>query len=163
MNQTPWSILRFTVHLTPRGQARARAAVVTDRNGNAVRSQKTGRVVIVHHKDKRQESDEQKLHALLLEHRPEQPLQGPILLGVKAFMPIPQSRPKKWREAALAGDERPESKPDLDNVLKHLKDVMTGTFWTDDKQVVGYLPDTGKFYSDAPRYEVTVMFRKDRQ
>lgn len=133
------------------------------KDGQPVRSKETGRVVIIHHKDKKQESDEKKLQALMLEHRPACPIQGPIKLGVKAFFEVPKSKPKWFREAARLGEIQPETKPDLDNVLKHVKDCATGIFWEDDKQVVGYLDDTGKYYGSPARYEITLLFRRDRQ
>ncbi len=44
------------------------------------------------------------------------------------------------------------------NLLKQIKDCLTDMrFWGDDKQVVGYLPHTGKYYSDRPRWEVEIV------
>ncbi len=163
MNENPWTTLRFTVNLPPRGQARSRSHVLTDRNGMPVRSQDTGRFVVLHHKTPEQKQDEEKLSSLLLQFKPARPIRGPVKLGLRAYVPIPQSKPKKFQTAAAAGEIQPEVKPDLDNVLKHVKDVMTGIFWEDDKQVVGYLNDTGKYYGEPARYELTIMFRKDRQ
>jgi Holliday junction resolvase RusA-like endonuclease len=49
------------------------------------------------------------------------------------------------------------TKPDLDNLLKQIKDCLTQMqFWTDDKLVVGYLPGVGKYYSDRPRWEIEI-------
>ena len=72
-------------------------------------------------------------------------------------MPIPKSKPKKWQSDAREGKYRPTTKPDMDNLLKHLKDCLTQMrYWEDDKQVVEYLAGTGKYYSDQPRWEIVI-------
>jgi Holliday junction resolvase RusA-like endonuclease len=81
---------------------------------------------------------------------------------VKAFFEVPKSKPKWFKEAAQRGELQPEVKPALDKILKHVKDCAKGIFWVDDKQVVGYLDDTGKYYGSPPRYEVMILFRRDR-
>lgn len=136
--------MKFTVAIVPKAQMRARHGVV---NGFS----RT-------YKDPKQDQQEQALMALLLPHVPPVALTGQLLLGVKAFLPIPTSKPKKWKEGARAGIIRPTVKPDLDNLLKHVKDCLTMLrFWGDDKQVVGYLPHTGKYYSDRPRWEIEIV------
>lgn len=136
--------MKIIIPIAPVGQMRPRAAVV---GGHA-------RV----HKAKQQQSREYAMMSLLAPHKPSTPMQGPILLGVKAYLPIPVSKPKAWKAAALAGQVRPTSKPDLDNLLKHVKDCLTEMgFWGDDAQVVGYLPGTGKHYSAEPRWEIEIV------
>jgi Holliday junction resolvase RusA-like endonuclease len=76
------------------------------------------------------------------------PLEGPLDLEVWMFMPTPQSKPRKWREAALRGEIRPIVKPDWDNGGK-LTDALNLIVWIDDKQVVD--GRVRKFYSDRPR------------
>ncbi len=159
-----WEIKQFKIVLPPRGQARARATALIDKStGQARRDPATGRVIIIHHKSEDQEKDEKKLEALMFEHRPASPYKGPILLGVKAFFAIPASKPKKWQAQALAGLIQPEVKPDLDNILKHVKDVATGVFWPDDKSIVGFIGATGKYYGDPARYEIVIGFRPELQ
>ncbi|MBW2135753.1 MAG: RusA family crossover junction endodeoxyribonuclease [Deltaproteobacteria bacterium] len=138
--------MKFSITIPPKAQIRER-----------VRACKIGdRFVGRSHKHPKQRLEENRLVALLMEHKPPEPLDGPILLGLKAFMPIPKSKSKKWKEAALAGEIRPTVKPDFDNILKNFKDVCSGIFWTDDRQVVGYLDGTGKYYGDPPRYEIEI-------
>ena len=163
MNENPWSVLKFTIVLPPRGQSRPHGTVLTDKDGNPVRSRKNGRFVILHHKGQKQKSDEKKLHALLLQHAPPRPLQGPIRLGVRAFFPIPRSKPKKWVQAAEAGESFPTKKPDMSNIVKNLEDVGNGIFWEDDAQIIGFTSDTGKYWGDPGRYEITILFRRDLQ
>lgn len=160
----PWGYHVFTLVIPPRGQARARSTVLMDKDTNQPRRDpKTGRVIIIHHKEDKHELDEQKLEALMFQYRPAVPFKGPILLGVRAYFAVPQSKPKKFQAAALAGEIRPEVKPDLDNIVKHVKDVGTGIFWGDDKQIVGYIAATGKYYGDPARYEIVIGYRKDMQ
>lgn len=136
-------LMEFSIPVPPVGQMRARHSV---RNGFSVT-----------HKAKEQASREMTLKAFLIRERPEKPLEGPLRLGVCAYMPIPASKPKKWREQARAHVIRPTTKPDLDNMLKHLKDCLTQMgFWKDDKQVVEYAAGTGKYYSESPRWHVWI-------
>lgn len=134
--------LSFTILIPPKAQKRARHAA---RGGFSVT-----------YKDKGQRMEEDRLIALMYEHRPPEPLQGPLSLRVKAYLPIPKSKPMRWKMAALLGSIRPTTKPDLDNLLKNIKDVCTGIFWKDDRQIVEYLEGTGKYYSDLPRWEIEI-------
>lgn len=87
--------------------------------------------------------------------RPEVPLAGAISLTVKVYRSIPKSFSKKKTAAAISGDLRPITKPDLDNVIKGIKDALKSVIWRDDSQVVD-LADSGKWYSDVPRVEITI-------
>lgn len=80
-------------------------------------------------------------------------LEGPLSVDLKVYMAVAVSRPKKWRAAALAGEERPTKKPDLDNFAKIL-DALNLIVWVDDSQIVEMT--ISKHYSDAPRMEVLV-------
>lgn len=82
------------------------------------------------------------------------PLEGPLRLEIELFIPIPSSKPKAWRNAALAGLERPVVKPDWDNSGK-LTDALNLIVWVDDKQVVSATVE--KWYSDRPRTEIRVF------
>jgi len=62
---------------------------------------------------------------------PWEPLQGPIRLGVTAWLPIPKSMPKKRRLTAL-----PTTRPDLDNYIKQILDALQRYAFVDDNQVV---------------------------
>ena len=119
-----------------------------------------GRHIAMTHKATNQRKEEHKLEALLYEHRPERPFDGEIWLGVKAYFEIPKSKTKKFKEAAEAGEIHPRTKPDLDNIIKMLKDVCNGVFWTDDKIIVGYLPGTGKYYGSPARWEVEIVVKE---
>ena len=133
--------MKFTLYTKPVGQMRARACIRGRHAGT--------------YKAKEQEQREQSLAALLAEHRPPTPLEGPILLYVNCHFAIPSSKSKAWRQEALRGIVRPTTKPDADNLAKHLKDVMTQVgFWHDDKQVVELV--VRKWYSLQARWDVEV-------
>lgn len=62
-------------------------------------------------------------------------LEGPIRVEVVATMPVPLSWSGVQRRAALWGNRRPTSKPDVDNILKIL-DALNQVVWADDRQIV---------------------------
>ena len=80
-------------------------------------------------------------------------LDGPLSVDMVAYMPVAESKPKKWKLAALAGDIRPTKKPDWDNFGKVL-DACNLVVWVDDSQIVE--GRVRKFYSDQPRMEIHV-------
>lgn len=75
----------------------------------------------------------------------------PIRLSAVFYMPIPSSTPKKWLSSV---GHRHVKKPDLDNLVKFVKDCANGLIWKDDSQVFCVL--AFKYYSDNPRTELTV-------
>jgi len=137
-------MISFEISIAPVAQARARHAYV----------KALGRTMS--YTDKKQRQAVNDLCALLIPHRPAKPLEGPLRLDVAASMPIPESWPKKKQTAAEARDLWPTGKPDLDNLIKHLKDCMTKVgFWIDDRQVV--ILEARKYYSaNKPGWYVTV-------
>ena len=83
------------------------------------------------------------------------PLVGGVALSVVARFSIPVSWSKKRRQAAMDGLEHVTKRPDLDNVLKAIKDGMNGIAWLDDSQVV-QLVDCRKVYAEQPGVDVIV-------
>lgn len=81
-------------------------------------------------------------------------LDGAVTLDVTLDVAIPASWPKKRRAAALAGEIRPTSKPDIDNCLKLIADALNGIAWRDDSQIVGVR--VRKIYADAARTIITI-------
>jgi len=106
------------------------------------------------YKDGNQRREEDKIISLLFEHRPLEPLTGPLRFKATCYLPIPKSKSKKWQAAALAGVIRPDKKPDWDNLGKNLCDVMNRVFWEDDSQIVdGHVV---KLYGAPARWEVEI-------
>lgn len=89
---------------------------------------------------------------LVMGDRP--PLEGALVLDMEMHFPVPEGKPKKFREAALRGQIRPVMKPDWDNVAK-MTDALNLIVWVDDKQIVD--GRARKFYSDRPRTVVRVF------
>lgn len=78
----------------------------------------------------------------------------PLYVEIIAYMGIPKSKPKKWRTAAIRGQERPTKKPDVDNLFKLVTDALSGVIYADDKQIVSCRVQ--KWYSEEPRTEVKI-------
>jgi Holliday junction resolvase RusA-like endonuclease len=68
--------------------------------------------------------------------------------------PVPASWSQKKQRAALAGEIRPTSKPDVDNVVKAIFDGLNGVLWRDDVLVTDL--SVAKRYSDKPCVDVMV-------
>lgn len=133
--------MKFTIYTRPVGQMRARATI-------------RGRHATVY-KAAKQEQNEQTLAALMVAHRPSTPMDGPVLLYVNAVFACPASKSKKWTNEALRGQIRPTTKPDADNIAKHIKDVMTQLqFWHDDKQVAELV--VRKWYGTRDHIDIDV-------
>ena len=65
------------------------------------------------------------------------PLEGLLELNILFRFRRPDSWPKARRDAVRAGDEPwYPGKPDLDNLVKLVKDAGKGVLWKDDSQVV---------------------------
>lgn len=69
-------------------------------------------------------------------------------------VPIPASWSQRKRDQALAGNVRPTTKPDIDNVEKAIFDGLNGITWKDDVQVVSV--NKRKRYSATPGVEVCI-------
>lgn len=87
-----------------------------------------------------------KLKAHLARHVPERKMQGAVQLVTKWCFPI---------KGKHQDGEYRTSKPDTDNLIKLLKDVMTDlNFWTDDAQVASEV--TEKFWAATPGIYLTI-------
>lgn len=85
--------------------------------------------------------------------RGRKPLTGPLRLSVTAFIPIPRSWSGKRQRMAAAGEIRPTSRPDYDNILKTM-DALNGIVWRDDAQIID--ARCVKLYDERPRLKITV-------
>lgn len=79
----------------------------------------------------------------------------PLDVRILAFYQIPASVSKKKREAMLAGEIRPVTKPDWDNVGKVVCDSLNTIAYKDDSHIAD--AQVRKFYSDRPRLEVIIQ------
>lgn len=75
--------------------------------------------------------------ALFFKQACRKPLEGPLELIVAFSFHYPRSWPKAQREAVENGEEPWHvGKPDLDNLVKLVKDAGNGILWRDDAQIV---------------------------
>lgn len=81
-----------------------------------------------------------KLRAYLSLNKPDEKLSGALRLIVKWLFPI---------KGKHTNGEYKITRPDTDNLIKLLKDVMTEVgFWNDDAQIASEINE--KFYADIP-------------
>jgi len=83
------------------------------------------------------------------------PATGPVILRVVAIFEIPQSWPKALRDEAEQARVMHISDPDLDQLVKLVKDALVGIVYIDDNQVCGY-PNSAKRYGAPERTEITI-------
>lgn len=85
------------------------------------------------------------------------PHDGPVMINVRAYVPVPKSYRKCVRQQIGKGLILPCKTPDLTNVTKLAEDALSGIVFKDDKQVVGWGDRSGRFYSLNPHLEVDVL------
>ena len=83
------------------------------------------------------------------------PATGPVIVRVLAIFAIPPSWPEKLKRAAREGRVMHVTDPDLDQIVKQVKDALKGIAYVDDNQVVGY-PNSAKRYGYPERTEITI-------
>jgi len=103
-----------------------------------------------------QESEEGKfmciMSAQLNGHSPI-PAGTPIFMDVQFFMPFPATMSAKKRIGAVH-----TKKPDLDNLIKFVKDCSNGILWHDDSQVVSI--SACKYYGDYPLTSISLRWEE---
>jgi len=63
------------------------------------------------------------------------PLTGPVELDIVFAMPIPTTTSQKKARLMEDGEIRHTKKPDLDNLIKFVKDCGSGILWQNDSQI----------------------------
>lgn len=81
------------------------------------------------------------------------PWQGPVAMKFTAVFAIPESWPKYLKAAAMEGRVPHVADPDLDQLIKQVKDAASGIVFVDDNQVAMYL-NPAKRYGHPERTEV---------
>ena len=132
--------IKFTVYGEPVAQGRPRFA----RMGNNVKTYDPEKSV----------NYKEIVRAEALKVRPQKPLAGAISLVILIYRSIPKSFSKKRTIQAQEGYIRPITRPDIDNIVKGIKDSLKGVIWKDDSQVITLTAK--KYYSDVPRIEVAI-------
>ena len=132
---------------TPQGKGRARST--TARAGR-------GRVVVRHYTPAKTRNYESQIKAAAQKAMQGRELiGGPVKLYIAAIFEPPASWPKWKREAATEGDITTTGKPDLDNIVKAVKDGMNGAVWCDDSQVA-YI-DASKLYGETAQVIIRAL------
>ena len=98
---------------------------------------------------------EKSFQAQALSWRPSELFKGPLRLHIEFHRSIPKSFSKKKIEGIYAGEIFPTTKPDLDNLVKLVKDAMNHIFYHDDSQVIELYAK--KIYADVPRIDVKLV------
>lgn len=81
-------------------------------------------------------------------------LDGPLLVDMTFYWPIPKTFPLWKRRAIARGLVHPATLPDLDNLAKGILDALNKEVWADDSQVVTL--GITKVYSAVPRVSVEI-------
>jgi Holliday junction resolvase RusA-like endonuclease len=89
----------------------------------------------------------QTVSAMAQQFRPEALWLGPVRVKLLFRMPIPKSLPKR-RPSFMT------KKPDLDKMVRSIKDALKGVIYKDDSQVVGLVSD--KVYHEQPGVIITL-------
>ncbi|MGE7621712.1 RusA family crossover junction endodeoxyribonuclease [Viridibacillus sp. NPDC096237] len=92
------------------------------------------------------------------EHALDELITEQIILRIDVYRKIPKSFSKKKHLQAVEGELRPTTKPDIDNLVKGIKDGLSKVIWHDDSQVIELV--ARKFYSDKPKAVVTIEWGK---
>lgn len=103
------------------------------------------------------------------------PILADMSLNIKAYFKIPKSYSKKRKDRCLNGYERPNKKPDSDNIAKivldglnpkmrlnhatHKAENVQEGLYLDDKQVVSL--NVEKWYAEEPRVVITAVWHDD--
>ena len=88
------------------------------------------------------------------EHNPAIFDNSALKVVIREYRAVPSSKSKKFKMRALAGEIRPITRPDTDNISKGIKDALNGIVYPDDKQIV--TEHIEKWYSDTPRVEIEI-------
>lgn len=134
--------ITFTVFGIPQTKGSAKGFALPDKN-------RPGKYrTIITNDNPKNKSWAQTVSSMAQQYRTEAcPFEGPIRLTLIFRMPIPKSIPKR-RPSFMT------KKPDVDKMVRSIKDALTGVLYEDDKQVVCL--EAHKVYSHEPGVIVRV-------
>ena len=95
-----------------------------------------------------QETEEGKVLFHIQQQWKEAPITGPITLKLFFAMPVPDSTSNKKKVAMIQDEIHHVKKPDLDNLIKFVKDCGNEIIWKDDSQIIEL--SAKKFYGENP-------------
>ena len=100
--------------------------------------------------------DKKDIMLQIAKFKPKRPLAGDIILSIRFTMPRPKHHSRTGKYSHLLKDHAPKYhsvKPDLDNLVKLISDVLQPDFYVDDSQVVKLQAE--KVYG-KPRTEIII-------
>ena len=103
--------------------------------------------------------DKKDIWLQIARYKPIRPFAGSIRLSVRFTMPIPKSRYRTGKYKHLLKDKykgirQHTVKPDLDNLLKMICDVMNNGYYIDDSQICEIYAE--KIYGENPNTAVII-------
>lgn len=84
-----------------------------------------------------------------------EPITGALEVCINVGLSIPTTWSEKRRNEALRGEIAPTKKPDLDNIVKAIKDGMNAIVYQDDSRIVRLI--AAKHYTATPGVFVHVL------
>ena len=95
----------------------------------------------------------------IAKYKPKTPFAGDIRLSIRFTMPIPKSwyRSGKYKDLLkdkFKGIRNHSVKPDLDNLIKLISDVLQPAFYVDDSQICQIYAE--KIYGERPNTAVII-------
>jgi Holliday junction resolvase RusA-like endonuclease len=84
------------------------------------------------------------------------PVSGPISLELRFIMPRPKSHYRANGQLKPGAPTFHTGTPDLDKLIRCVKDALTSVAWKDDKQVC-LMPATMKLYGEQPGVYITIQ------
>ena len=133
-------MIRFTIPGEPQPQGRPRARVIKGTFAQFYTDPKTRASV-------------QAFQEAAKEFKPEQPLEGPIIVQLIFY--------KKKTSTYKKDENYWDRKPDLDNLIKLALDSMNKIFFKDDAQIVEII--ASKMFDDEPRTVVAITPVEEKQ
>jgi Holliday junction resolvase RusA-like endonuclease len=87
-----------------------------------------------------------------------QKITGPVRIDLCFFMPRPKAHFRTGKNSGVLREDAPfyhRSKPDLDKLVRCVKDALTGIAWDDDSQVA--IVEATKVYGPSSGVTITII------
>ena len=139
----------FKIEATPMPKERARARVVTGKDGKAFATLYT---------PKRTRKYEEMIGTIARAAWRDVPTSRPVELVVVFALAVPAHWPKWKQELARDGAILPTMKPDQSNLIKSIEDGMNTVVYQDDAQIVGSY--TERRYQDTGPDTIRITIRE---
>lgn len=136
--------IRFTIPYICKAKQGDRARVI---------AAKSGRTFVQHYPTAETRENAESLASLIVPHRPDMPMAGPVRLDLTFRFPWRKSDSRKQRQA---GSRPKDTKPDWDNLGKQVSDVLEASgFFANDSQIAEV--HLVKLFTDSPGIDVVLQ------